>query len=123
MKNTIFECSPNGYNLRNTMRCLLILFFSVFSLVAEARIDTPCMGVTTTTLNMRSGPDPSYNRIGQLAPRTEVYVESFFSNDWVRIRYKQQQAYVSGRYLDFHPLPEQSEQALVAVKKVPGFFE
>ncbi|MCL2588641.1 MAG: contractile injection system protein, VgrG/Pvc8 family [Oscillospiraceae bacterium] len=50
-------------------------------------------------LNVRSGPGTNHSRIGGLAPRTEVEVQSI-SNGWATITHGDGTAFVSARYIE-----------------------
>ena len=56
--------------------------------------------VTTTTLNVRSGPGTSYNKIGSVNSGAKVtLVGKFSSSNWYKITYGSGYGYVSGDYL------------------------
>ncbi len=56
--------------------------------------------VTTTTLNVRSGPGTSYNKIGSLGTGAKVtLVGKFSALNWYKISYNGGYGYVSGSYL------------------------
>ena len=56
------------------------------------------MVVNATSLNVRSGPNTSYQIVGKLIKGSEVKVISE-SNGWSKIKYNNKDAYVSSRYL------------------------
>lgn len=55
--------------------------------------------VNATNLNVRTGPGTSYNRIGSLPNGTVVDVYAYTDNNWAKIRYNGNIAYVSAAYL------------------------
>ena len=55
--------------------------------------------LVTETLNVRTEPDPSAEKVGQLHAGETVIVTGLVSNGWVRIRYENKNRFVSGEYL------------------------
>lgn len=67
---------------------------------------TKTMFVNATSLNVRSGPDTSYTRIGSLAYAQQVNITGT-SSDWYRISYGDKTGFVRGDYLsDSKPEPK-----------------
>ena len=104
------------------MRYLLVLIFSLFTLLAAAQIDYPCTGLSTTTLNVRSGPSTSYSRIDQLRPYKKVLVKEKVNGQWVKIKYGSTIGYVNARYLKMEPLPIEKPRQKVEKKSHFSFF-
>lgn len=50
-------------------------------------------------LNVRSGPDKSYNVLGQLAPGTQITITGKTDNGWYQIDYNNQKGFVSSKYV------------------------
>lgn len=75
-----------------------------FVAVAELIIITPVFaapGVTTTSVNFRSGPGTNYSSIRTLPADTAVDIaECEDSGSWCAVTVKGQRGFVSGRYLD-----------------------
>ena len=54
---------------------------------------------SNTTLNVRKGPDTTFDKIGSLSYAQEIKVTGEMDNDWYRIDYKDEVGYVSGKYV------------------------
>ncbi len=52
----------------------------------------------TAAVNVRSGADTSYDKLGTLSPDTEVSVTGKTANGWYRIKYGDKTGYVSAEY-------------------------
>lgn len=56
-------------------------------------------GITTGSLNVRSGPSTAYDKLGYLAKGTTVEIVGKASNGWYKIKYKDGYGYVSNKYV------------------------
>lgn len=125
LKNTSY---PDGVVTSETaahltsMRYLIVLIFSLFTLVATAKTDYPCTGISTTTLNVRSGPGTSYRRIDQLYPNEKVTVKEKSYGQWVKIQNGSQTGYVNSRYLKLEPLPKEKPHSTGKRESKFSFF-
>lgn len=102
------------------MRYFLVFLFSLFFVCADAQDDFPCTAITTTTLNVRSGPGTSYRQIGQFRNNAEVYVMAPSNNGWVQIRYASGKGFVSSRYLRFKSISQQNQHTSQSVVNDSG---
>ena len=67
---------------------------------------------STTSLNVRSGPSADYDKIGSLKKGQQVKVTGKAEQTgWYRIEYSGKTGFVSGKYLQDEPLPEETTQA------------
>lgn len=95
--------------------CLLL--FSSFPVYA-AQVE-PLNGeavITSSKLNVRSGPSKEYEILGTLVKDDLVEVTGIVEPDWYVINYNGQQAYIHGDYLIFTPT---KEPALEAGSEIP----
>lgn len=88
------------------MKRILYPFFLILWTVCVlyAQENFPCQGITTTVLNVRSGPGVGYQRKAQLQSGTHVIVQERIDKDWVKIKYDSKEGFVNSNYLKFSPL-------------------
>lgn len=55
--------------------------------------------VTTSTLNVRTGPAKKYKRLGTVSKGTKLSIINKQSNGWYKIKYKKRSGFISGKYV------------------------
>lgn len=57
-------------------------------------------GTTTGGVNVRKGPSTSYSSLGKLAKGTNVKIVEVSNKNWYKIKYKDDYAYISNKYVN-----------------------
>ncbi len=67
-------------------------------------------GTATSNLNVRKGPNTTYNKIGYLEKNSKVTIVAKTSNNWYKIKFNSGYAYVSSQYINIsNNIDEESE--------------
>ncbi|WP_434796474.1 SH3 domain-containing protein [Terrisporobacter vanillatitrophus] len=56
-------------------------------------------GTANDNINVRKGPDTTYNKVGSLRKNTKVTIVAKSSNNWYKIKFNNGYAYVSSQYI------------------------
>ncbi len=99
------------------MRFWLILFLSMCSLCVCAQGRYPCMGTTTTNLNVRSGPGTTYNILGTLQEDTTVRIMGESAGGWLLLDYYGSNGYIHPDYVELSAPIQQIQQKAPKIKR------
>ncbi|HOO79888.1 MAG TPA: SH3 domain-containing protein [Lachnospiraceae bacterium] len=57
---------------------------------------------TSSSVNVRSGPGTDYERLGSAYSNNEYEVIEVYSNGWTKLKYDDQEGYISSEYLQYN---------------------